>query len=56
MFTKTIKSRVMEVINKRIADVELKYKDGCKQLDEECRAAKETLSDTCVQELIGKII
>jgi len=67
LLTPSIRSRVMAVIESKIADSQREYNDGCEQLDEKCKIAiteakrtrdenKEALATKCVENILGKIL
>lgn len=54
--TKTIRARVLEVIEQRIAVAQGEYDDGCVQIDDEAKGKKERLAERLVEGIIGKVI
>ena len=66
-FNNTIKSRVMQAINKKINDAEELYKDKCQSIDDQleeditnlettAKNNKAAFADLMVNDILGKII
>jgi hypothetical protein len=54
IWNKTIKKRVLAIVNKKIDDAEKEYEIGCTNLDKQCELNKASLADKLVEELTSK--
>ncbi len=50
---KTIRNRVMQVVEKRIENSQQKYESGVVEIDQEAEKRKAELADKLVSEIIG---
>lgn len=53
---KTIKSRVMDILNAKIKEAQNLYDSGCKSIDEEAKTKKTQLADQMVENIVGKFL
>ena len=53
---KSIRSRVLDAVNKKIDAAELAFKNTCKAIDREAEEKKETAATELVKDIIGKVV
>lgn len=56
MFTKSIKSRVWSVINRKIDEAQKTHDEHCKMLEQKLEADKLAHEDSMVKSLVGKFL
>lgn len=53
---KTIRSRVLSIIESRIQSAQEKYEIECDNIDAEAENAKEKSAEKLVQDIVGKVL